>query len=123
MNNNPYVPTLGIQQYRSPNQWGGLSLHTNMARTWIRVATAAKLKGVRRQSIYYHIKMGNLVSFDLDGNTYVDRDEVLNLKPRGKGEYQKRKKARTESACEALPSQSSIDPPISEGPIHQLSTH
>lgn len=60
--------------------------------TWIRVATAAKEKHVRRQTIYYHIKSGNLKNvLDMDGNTYVDHDEVLNLKPRGKGEYQKRK--------------------------------
>ena len=29
---------------------------------------------------------------DMDGVTYVDRDEVLALKPKGKGEYRPRKK-------------------------------
>lgn len=64
-----------------------------MNKDWIKVSTAAELKGVKRQTIYYHIKEGNLNSFDLDGNTYVDPKEVINLKPRGKGEYRKRKKA------------------------------
>jgi hypothetical protein len=62
-------------------------------KTWIRVSTAAKLKGVRRQTLYYHLKEGNLKSvLEMDGNTYLDRDEVLALKPKGKGEYRPRKK-------------------------------
>lgn len=62
------------------------------AKTWIRVSTAAKLKGVTRQSIYYHISNGNLGVLDMDGNQYVARDDVISLKPRGKGEYRKRVK-------------------------------
>jgi predicted site-specific integrase-resolvase len=53
-------------------------------KTWIRVSTAAKLKGVRRQTIYWHINEGNLSYLDLDGNKYVDRDEVIKLEHKGK---------------------------------------
>ena len=58
---------------------------------WIRVSTAAKLRGVTRQSIYWHVAEGNLKSTELDGNVYVDRDDVLDWKPKGKGEYRRRK--------------------------------
>lgn len=59
---------------------------------WIRASTAAALRGVSRQSIYWHVSQGNLKSMELDGNLFVDRDEVLNWRPKGKGEYRARKK-------------------------------
>lgn len=59
---------------------------------WIKASTAAKLRGVTRQSIYWHIAEGNLKSMQLDGNVYVDRDEVKAWQPKGKGEYRKRVK-------------------------------
>ena len=58
---------------------------------WIRASTAAKLRGVTRQTIYWHIAQGNLKSMELDGTHYVDRDELIDWKPKGKGEYRKRK--------------------------------
>jgi len=65
---------------------------TGGPKTWIRVSTAAKLIGKRRQTIYYHISEGNIRNvMDMDGVTYVDRDEVLALKPKGKGQYRPRK--------------------------------
>ena len=42
----------------------------------IRVTTAAKLKGVRRQAIYYHIEQKRLRTKVIDENIYVYRDEV-----------------------------------------------
>lgn len=51
----------------------------------IRAASAAKHLGVKRQSIYYHIKEGNLKTVDVDGVTYVDRNQVAKLKVRRKG--------------------------------------
>lgn len=62
---------------------------------WIKVSTAAKLRGVRRQAIYWHIAEGNLKSMKLDGNTYVDRDSLLAWKPKGKGEYRERDKTKS----------------------------
>jgi hypothetical protein len=47
---------------------------------------------VRRQAIYWHINEGNLKSMNLDGNIYVDKEEVLRWKPKGKGEYRSRTK-------------------------------
>ena len=58
----------------------------------IRVSTAAKLRDVKRQSIYWHVTEGNLNSIKIDGNLYVDREQVLKWKPKGPGEYRRRKK-------------------------------
>ncbi len=68
-----------------------------MAQTWIRASTAAKLRAVSRQSIYYHIKEGNIISMEMDGITFVDKDSLLNWKPRGVGEYKKRVKIQIAS--------------------------
>lgn len=59
---------------------------------WIKASTAAKLRGVSRQTIYWHVAEGNLKSMELDGNVYVDRDSLLAWKPKGKGEYRERQK-------------------------------
>ena len=55
---------------------------------WIRVSTAAKLRGIKRQNVYYHIAQGHLTVKDMDGYTLVSRDEVdkLKLKRKLKGE-------------------------------------
>lgn len=58
----------------------------------IRVSTAAKLRGVRRQAIYWHVSEGNLNSMEIDGNLYVDKLEVLSWEPKKAGEYRPRKK-------------------------------
>ena len=58
----------------------------------IKVSTAAKLRGVTRQAIYWHIDEGNLKSIEIDGNVYLDREQVLLWKPKGVGEYQTKKK-------------------------------
>ncbi len=47
---------------------------------WIRVSTAARLREVDRQAIYYHINEGNLRTKDEDGMIFVLRDQVMKLK-------------------------------------------
>lgn len=49
---------------------------------WIRASTAAKIKGVTRQAIYYSINEGKLKTLEIDGNIFVDKDEVQELKIR-----------------------------------------
>lgn len=51
------------------------------------MSTAAKLRGVRRQTIYWHIEQGNLKHMQLDGNRYVDLEDLRKWEPKGKGEY------------------------------------
>lgn len=48
----------------------------------IRITTAARLKEVERQSIYYHIKSGHLTKTKIDGVIFVLRDEVERLEIR-----------------------------------------
>lgn len=47
--------------------------------TWIRVSTAAQLRKVKRQAIYYHIREEHLQVKNLDGVLFVLRAEVLSL--------------------------------------------
>lgn len=49
----------------------------------IGVASAAKRKGVKRQSIYYHVNNGSLASLTIDGTVFVWADEVDALELRG----------------------------------------
>lgn len=43
---------------------------------WIRVSTAAALKGIARQNIYWHIEQGNLRTKTIDGMMFVSRASV-----------------------------------------------
>ncbi len=47
---------------------------------WIRVSSAAKVRGVSRQVMYYHINAHNIKTMELDGVKYVDRNAVLEMK-------------------------------------------
>lgn len=49
---------------------------------WIPVSGAAKLKGVRRQSIYYHINEGTLAKKEIVGRVCVKKEDLLHLKIR-----------------------------------------
>ena len=49
---------------------------------WIRVTTAAKELGIKRQAIYYHLKSGNLERLEIDGVSFVRRTDIHNLKSR-----------------------------------------
>ena len=53
-------------------------------KVWIRPSTAARLRGVRRQAIYYHIDHHTLKTKNMDGNVYVEQSAVLALKLRKK---------------------------------------
>lgn len=64
-------------------------------KTWIRVSTAARLRGVSRQAIYWHVHEGNLETMELDGVVYVNKEQVLNWKRKGEGEYRPREKSET----------------------------
>jgi len=45
---------------------------------WIRPSTAAKLRGVKRQAIYYHIGEGHLKVKEMDGpSLYVYKPQIL----------------------------------------------
>jgi hypothetical protein len=46
----------------------------------VRVATAARMKGVDRQTIQYHIDKGNLQIMEIDGVVFVKRSDVSALK-------------------------------------------
>lgn len=48
----------------------------------ITVTSAAKLKDVRRQDIYYHIKKKRLTVIEIDKVKFVLRDEVEQLEVR-----------------------------------------
>jgi predicted DNA-binding transcriptional regulator AlpA len=45
----------------------------------IRVSTAAKIKGLDRQTIYYHIENNNLKTTVIDGTIFVSRSDVEQL--------------------------------------------
>ncbi len=55
---------------------------------WIRVSTAAKLRKVARQAIYYHVKKGTIKSKVIDGRTFVDENEIesINIRDRNGAE-------------------------------------
>jgi len=50
----------------------------------IKVTSAAKRAGVKRQAIYYRIEKGDLAAIPIDGNIYVDKNEAAKLKFRRK---------------------------------------
>lgn len=49
---------------------------------WIRVSTAAGLRDVDRQAIYYHVNQGHLKTKVIDEVTFVEKSEVMSLKLR-----------------------------------------
>lgn len=48
----------------------------------IHISTAAELRGVKRQSIYYQVANGNLQIVVIDGTMFVKRSQVNLLKLR-----------------------------------------
>ena len=64
--------------------WHGMDMKTN---NLIKVTSAAKRAGVKRQAIYYRIEKGDLKAIPIDGSIYVDKDEAAKLK------FRKRKSA------------------------------
>ena len=64
----------------------------------LKVSTAAAIKGIERQAIYYHIDQGNLTLLEIDGVKFVLRSEIDSLKPRGnKGNKKKQKSDSTDT--------------------------
>ena len=53
---------------------------------WVKVATAAHLLGVARQTIYHHIRAGHIETLNLDGRLYVRRNDLgrINDRPQSK---------------------------------------
>lgn len=51
---------------------------------WIRISTAADLRGIDRQSMYYRVRKHHLRTKTVDKVTFVHRDDVLALKIRAK---------------------------------------
>lgn len=46
---------------------------------WIRVSTAAELRGIDRQTVYYHIQKKHVRTNLIDGVVFVHRDDVEKL--------------------------------------------
>jgi hypothetical protein len=45
----------------------------------IKISSAARLRGVERQTMYYHVRKHNLKVEEIDGTMYVDRDAAMKL--------------------------------------------
>lgn len=65
-----------------PISEGRLVTHEDSPREvdWIKVSSAAKLRGISRQAMYYHVDNNSIRTMELDGVTYVDKEAVLNMR-------------------------------------------
>ena len=52
---------------------------------WIRMTTAARLKGVKRQSIYHRVRAGHIARIIIDNSHFVFLPDVVSLKFRAGG--------------------------------------
>ena len=52
---------------------------------WIRIATAARLRGVKRQAIYYRVRAGHVSRIVIDKSHFVFLPDIESLKFRAGG--------------------------------------
>lgn len=56
---------------------------------WIKISTAAKIRDVSRQAMYYRVMSDKIPVYILDGNKYIDKETALNIIFRGQGSKKK----------------------------------
>lgn len=89
---------------------------------WVPVSEAAKLRGVKRQSIYYHIDVNNLKKKEIVGRECVELGAVMSLKKRAGN---KNKEARRIKGA-TITSESTKDSPNkspNKSALHSTSTN